>query len=81
VQQAEGYALDRVNRAQGDAARFMALYGAYRKAPEVTRTRIYLETMGQIMNQAGKKLILDEELEGVLPLLNLQESVGKGGSQ
>jgi len=80
VQQAEGYALDRVNRSQGDAARFTALYGEYRKAPEVTRTRIYLETMGNIMNQAGMKLIMDEELEGVLPLLNLQEQAGKGGT-
>ena len=81
VQQAEGYALDRVNRSEGDAARFMALYGEYRKAPEVTRTRIYLETMGQIMNQAGKKMIMDEDLEGVLPLLNLQEPISKGGGQ
>ncbi len=79
IQQAEGYALDRVNRSQGDAARFDAIYSEYRKAPEVTRTRIYLETMDQILNQAGRKLILDEELEGVLPLLNLQEQVGKGG--
>jgi len=81
VQQAEGYALDRVNRAQGDATRFTALYGEYRKAPEVTRTRIYLETMGLILNQAGKKIVMDEELEGVLPLLNLQEPSGKGGGQ
>ena len=80
VQQAEGYALDRVNRSQGDAARFTALYGEYRKAPEVTRTRIYLETMGQILNQAGKKIVMDEELEGVLPLLNLQDQTGKGGN-
>jgi len=81
VQQSEGYALDRVNRSQGDAARFMALYGEYRKAPEVTRTRIYLETMGQIMNKAGKKMIIDEELQGVLPLLNLQDATSKGDNQ
>jgi len=80
VQQAEGYALDRVNRAEGDATRFMVLYSEYRKAPEVTRTRIYLETMGQILNQAGKKIVMDEELEGVLPLLNLQGETGKGGN-
>ena len=80
VQQAEGYALDRVNRSQGDAARFTALYREYRKAPEVTRTRIYLETMGQILNQAGKKIVMDEDLEGVLPLLNLQDQTGKGGN-
>jgi len=79
IQQAEGYALDRVNRSQGDAARFNALYAEYRKAPEVTRKRIYLETMGTILNQVGKKLIMDEELEGVLPLLNLQEQAAKAG--
>ena len=79
IQQAEGYATDRVNRAQGDAARFNAIYLEYRKAPEVTRKRIYLETMNTILNQAGRKLILDEELEGVLPLLNLQEQVSRGG--
>jgi len=81
IQQAEGYALDRVNRSQGDAARFNALYAEYRKAPEVTRKRIYLETMNQILNQAGRKLIMDEELEGVLPLLNLQEQTQRGGGQ
>ena len=81
VQQSEGYALDRVNRSEGDAARFNALYSAYRKAPEVTRTRIYLETMDTVMNQAGRKLVMDDELEGVLPLLNLQEQVTKGGGQ
>ena len=81
IQQAEGYALDRVNRAEGDAARFIALFDEYRKAPEVTRQRIYLETMNTILNQAGKKMILDEELEGVLPLLNLQGSTREEGDQ
>ena len=61
--------------------KLMALYGEYRKAPEVTRTRIYLETMGKILREAGKKIVMDEELEGVLPLLNLQQSDGKGGGQ
>ena len=82
IQQAEGYALDRVNRAQGDAARFSSLYSEYRKAPEVTRTRIYLETMNNILPRAGRKVILDEELEGVLPLMNLDGAIGqKGGGQ
>lgn len=81
IQQAEGYALDRVNRAQGDAARFNALYVEYRKAPEVTRKRIYLETMERVLQKAGRKLVLDEELEGVLPLLNLQENKSPGGGQ
>jgi membrane protease subunit HflK len=74
IEQAEGYALDRVNRAQGDAARFDALYGEYRKAPDVTRTRLYLETLGQVLPTVGKKVVVDEDLRGVLPLLNLDRT-------
>jgi len=82
IQQAEGYALDRVNRAKGDAARFEALYTQYRKAPEVTRKRIYLETMGEMLPKMGRKIILDENLKGVLPLLNIAGAATvKGGSQ
>jgi membrane protease subunit HflK len=71
IQQAEGYALDRVNRAQGDSARFVALFEAYRAAPEVTRKRIYLETMNEVLPKVSKKLVVDEDLKGLLPLLNL----------
>ncbi len=77
IQQAEGYALDRVNRAQGDAARFNALYEEYRKAPEVTRKRLYLETMQEILPKVGRKVILDDAVNGVLPLLNL-DSAARG---
>jgi membrane protease subunit HflK len=77
IQAAEGYALDRVNRAQGEATRFAALYQEYRKAPQVTRWRIYLETLGEILPKMGMKLILDDSLEGVLPLLDLQGSVSR----
>ncbi len=69
VLRAEGYAVDRVNRAQGDAARFKVLQAAYRKAPQVTRKRMYLETMQKILPQYGGKLILDTDAEGVMPLL------------
>lgn len=69
VLQAEGYAVDRVNRAQGDAARFKVLQDAYRKAPQVTRKRMYLETMQKILPKYGGKLILDTDAEGVMPLL------------
>lgn len=71
VERAEGYALDRVNRAEGDAARFTALFEEYRKAPEVTRKRIYLETLGRVLPKAGRKVVVDEEVRGLLPLLNL----------
>lgn len=69
ILQAEGYAVERVNRAEGDAARFKVLQAAYRKAPQVTRKRMYLETMQKILPQYGGKLILDTDAEGVMPLL------------
>ncbi|MFQ5600358.1 MAG: FtsH protease activity modulator HflK [Candidatus Krumholzibacteriia bacterium] len=72
VEASEGYALQRVNRAQGDAARFLALFEEYRKAPEVTRRRLYLETMSAVLPRVGRKLVIDETQKGVLPLLNLQ---------
>ena len=71
IQEAEGYATDRVNRAKGDASRFSALLAAYRESPDVTRQRIYLETMQKILPQAERTLVLDEDLKGILPLLQL----------
>ncbi|MHC4341120.1 MAG: FtsH protease activity modulator HflK [Planctomycetota bacterium] len=72
IQEAEGYATERVNRSKGDAARFQALVEAYRKAPEVTRRRIYLETMQTIMAGVERKFVLDKDLRGLLPLISLQ---------
>jgi membrane protease subunit HflK len=79
IRQAEGYALDRVNRARGDAARFTSLYGAYRKAPGVTRKRMYLETLGKILPRAGRKVVVDEDVSGLLPLLNLDGALAGAG--
>ena len=73
IQQAEGYATDRVNRAKGDAKLFDALLGAYRRAPEVTRRRIYLETMQAVFPKVKRKIVLDEKVGSVLPFLNLEE--------
>lgn len=72
VEQSEGYALDRVNRSEGDAARFSALYEEFRKAPEVTRKRLYLETLAKVLPKAGKKVVVDKDVKGLLPLLNLE---------
>jgi membrane protease subunit HflK len=71
VEQARGYAIDRVNRAKGDAVLFEEVYAAYRRAPEVTRRRIFLETMQTIYPNMERKILLDNGLEGVLPLLQL----------
>jgi membrane protease subunit HflK len=81
IRQAEGYALDRVNRAQGDSARFVAFFQAYRTAPEVTRTRIYLETMNEILPKVSHKYVVDQDLKGVLPLLNLDAARPQVGSK
>jgi membrane protease subunit HflK len=72
ILQAQGYALDRVNRAQGDSARFKSLYEAYRRAPEVTRRRMHLETMERVLPQMGGKLFLDKDAKGILPLLPIE---------
>ncbi len=77
IRQAEGYALNRINRAQGDASKFIAVYQAYRQAKDVTKRRLYLETMTEILPKIEKKFIIDEDQKGVLPLLQLQESGGK----
>lgn len=75
ISQAEGYALDRINRSRGDAARFVALYQTYRLAPEVTRKRMYLETMAKILPRTGRTVVVDEEVTGMLPLLNLDGTI------
>jgi len=71
IRAAEGYALERENNALGDASRFSAFHEEYLKAPEVTRKRIYLETMNRILPKLGRKVIIDEKARGILPLLQL----------
>jgi len=71
ITQADGYATDRVNRAKGDADLFKSLLAAYQRSPEVTRRRIYLETMQAVYPNVRQKIILDESLQGILPLLSL----------
>jgi membrane protease subunit HflK len=78
LQQAEGYAIDRVNRATGEAQRFLALLAEYQKAPEVTRRRIWLEAMGDVLPRLGRKIVVDDELRSVLPLLPLGEARVEG---
>ncbi|HOO66505.1 MAG TPA: FtsH protease activity modulator HflK [Bacteroidales bacterium] len=72
IQRAEGYATERVNNALGEATRFNALYLEYIKAPEVTKRRIYLETMEEILPKAGNKILTDESGNNLLPLLQMQ---------
>ncbi|HAY99220.1 MAG TPA: FtsH protease activity modulator HflK [Opitutae bacterium] len=74
IAEAQGYAAKRVNDAKGEAERFTAVYEAYRKAPEVTRQRMYLEMIDKVLPQAGRIFIMDENQTAPLPLLNLGET-------
>lgn len=71
LQEAEGYATNRVNRAKGDASRFNQLLNAYKRSPDVTRRRIYLEAMQDIYPSIKTKIVIDKDLKGLIPLLNL----------
>ena len=73
ISEAEGYAVNRVNRAAGDGNRFFAVWQEYDKAKDVTRRRLYLETLEKIMPKIGTKYIIDSEQKGILPLLSLNE--------
>jgi membrane protease subunit HflK len=72
IREADGYRLKRINEAQGDVSRFSALLTEYSKAPEVTRRRIYIETLQGVLPGIRAKIIIDEQAQGVLPLLNLE---------
>jgi modulator of FtsH protease HflK len=71
IRGAEGYRFKRVNEAEGDIASFNAMLTEYIKAPEITRTRLYLETMGDVLPSMGPKIIIDDSMKQLLPILPL----------
>lgn len=77
IQEAEGYALKRVNEAKGDVAMFNEVLKEYKKAPQITRERLYFETMQKILPEYGKVIVIDQKQKNLLPLLDLM----KGGQQ
>lgn len=77
IQKAEGYAIERVNKAEGEVARFNSLFEEYKKAPEVTRKRIFIETMSEVLPKVEKKLIIDEGATDIVPLLQLDKGAIK----
>jgi membrane protease subunit HflK len=81
IRGAEGYRFKRVNEAEGDVAAFSAVLQQYVKAPEITRARLYLETMSEILPQMGQKIIVDESLRQLLPILPLSTKPGEGRQQ
>ena len=72
IRQAEGYATNRINRAKGDAENFLAVWEEYNKAQDVTRRRLYLETLLDILPKLEKIYMIDEQQKGLIPLLQLQ---------
>jgi membrane protease subunit HflK len=77
IREADGYRLKRINEAEGDVARFSALLAEYHKAPEVTRRRIYIETLQEVLPGIRSKIILDEQSRGILPFLDLDRPAGE----
>ncbi len=77
IRASEGYATERVNNAIGDASRFTSIYREYAKAPVVTRNRLYLEALNDILPKLNKKIIMDQNQKNIVPLLNLGEEVKK----
>jgi len=74
VAEAEGYAVERINRAEGESARFRAVLEEYRQAPEVTRSRLYLEALREVLPEVGRVLVVQDGQTGPLPLLDLDRS-------
>jgi membrane protease subunit HflK len=86
IQEAEGYAARRVNQAQGDAARFSAVLEEYEQAPQITRSRLYVEMVENVFQQREGVRLIDRSLENLLPLMNFDAgssplSPGTSGQQ
>ncbi len=77
IREAEGYSLDKINRARGESERFLATLSEYKKAPEITKKRLYLETLMQVLPKAKEKYIIDPKQTSILPLLDIGK---KGGN-
>ncbi len=73
VKQAEGYAIDRTNTALGDASRFLQIWKEYSLSKDVTRRRLYIEALGKVLPNLEKKYIIDDNVKGLLPLMNVGE--------
>lgn len=75
LQEAEGYAVERINKARGETNRFLALLKEYQKAPLVTRERIHIETMEEVLPKLNEIYIMDSQAGGLLPLLPLRKGM------
>ena len=73
IAEAQGYAAERTNKALGEAARFRSILAEYQVAPEVTRRRMYLETLSEVLPEIGSVLVIREGQSTPVPLLHLRE--------
>jgi membrane protease subunit HflK len=73
IKEAEGYRIRRVNEATGDVRAFLAIYEEYKKAEDVTRRRLFLETMAKVIPKCEKLYLIDKDVKGFLPILGLGE--------
>ena len=78
IREAEGYSLDKINRAKGEAERFLATLNEYKKAPEITQKRLYLETLNEVLPKVKDKYIIDPRQSSILPLLDIGKKGGDG---
>jgi len=77
IRKAEGYAMERINRARGEAERFKSIYREYVRAPLVTRRRLYLEAIEEVLPKVKRKIIIDELQKNLMPLFNFSQEVKK----
>jgi len=80
IKEAEGRKVERINRARGDADFFLQQLAEYRKAPEVTRRRLFLETMRKILPRLRQVYVVDQNMKSMVPLLDLR-GAGTGGAK
>lgn len=79
ISRAEGYAAERINKARGEANRFLSILAEYQKAPEVTRQRMYLETLEEVLPKLEEVYVMDDQGGGLLPLLPMRSERGGAG--
>ncbi|MDP8259846.1 MAG: FtsH protease activity modulator HflK [Candidatus Gygaella obscura] len=77
IREAEGFALDKINRAEGDSEKFIQMLTEYKKSPEVTKKRFYLEALSEVLPKAKEKYIIDPKQSSILPLLEIGTKGGK----
>ena len=80
IADAQGYAISTLNKARGESQRFASVYASYSKSPEVTKKRLYLETVEEVMTSLSRITVVDSDLKGIIPLYHkpdaLQDFIG-----